>query len=81
MHFSPDGTRIAVGGEFPVVVDARTHRVVTRLDIGENVFAYALRFAPDGRTVLAVVANPYVSSTLAALRRAHAAGGSAAVAS
>ena len=64
VHFSPDGTRIAVGGGTPVIVEAKSHRVLTRLDIGENVFAYSLRFAPDGRTVLAVVADPYVSSTL-----------------
>ena len=31
LRFSPDGSRLAVGGGEPVVLDARTHRVLARL--------------------------------------------------
>ena len=33
VRFSPDGSRLAVGGCKPVVLDARTHRVLARLRI------------------------------------------------
>ena len=47
----------------PVVVDTRTQRVVAELGRRERV---RLRhaFSPDGRTIMAVVADPFVSSTL-----------------
>ncbi len=63
VQFSPDGTRLAVGGQEPVVLDTRTRRVVAELDHA-GVFVYAQEFSPDGRTIMAVVADPFVSSTL-----------------
>jgi len=47
MRYSPDGSRLAVGGCAPRILDAHTHRAIARLDIG-NRFIYALRFSPDG---------------------------------
>ena len=53
VRFSPDGARLAVGGERPVIVDARTRQVLARLPGGPMQFTYAVRFDPDGRTLLA----------------------------
>ena len=36
LRFSPDGSRLAVGGCKPVVLDAATHRVLARLQIGSD---------------------------------------------
>ena len=58
LRFSPDGSRLAVGGGAPVVVDARTRRVLARLALGDDTFVYALRFSPDGRTLFTAVAVP-----------------------
>ena len=58
LRFSPDGSRLAVGGDEPVVLDARTRRVLARLPLGPDRFVYALRFSPDGRTLFAAVAIP-----------------------
>ncbi len=59
VRFSPDGSRIAVGGDAPAVVDARSHRLVTGLKVRRDRLVYALRFSPDGRTVFAVLgSNP-----------------------
>ena len=58
VRFSPDGSRVAVGGGEPVVLDARTHRVLARLRIGRNRIMYAMRFSPDGRTLFAAIALP-----------------------
>ena len=58
LQFSPDGARIAVGGGEPVVLDARTHRVLVPLRIRPERFIYGLRFSRDGRTLLAAVAVP-----------------------
>jgi WD40 repeat protein len=63
LQFSPDGSRIAVGGDKPVVVDARTRRVLARLSSSPVRFVYAIRFAPDGRTLLAAVAFPEGGTT------------------
>ena len=72
LRFSPDGSRLAVGGEAPVIVDARTRRVVTRLALGGDTFVYALRFSPDGRTLFATVAVPeHIHERPPALRCAH----------
>jgi WD40 repeat protein/DNA-binding SARP family transcriptional activator len=61
VRFSPDGTRVAVGGNAPAVVDARTHRLLSGLRIAKDRYVAALRFSPDGRTVFAVVgfSDPY----------------------
>ena len=58
VRFSPDGSRVAVGGGEPVVLDARTHRVLARLRIGRDRIMYAMRFSPDGRTLFAAIALP-----------------------
>ena len=55
VRFSPDGTRVAVGGNAPAVVDARTHRLLAGLRIATDRYVSALRFSPDGRTLFAVV--------------------------
>ncbi len=57
LRFSADGTRLAVGGAQPAVLDVRTRKVVMRkLDDGR--YFYAVQFAPDGRSLLAGVAGP-----------------------
>jgi WD40 repeat protein/DNA-binding SARP family transcriptional activator len=61
LRYSPDGSRIAVGGCDPVILDAATRRVLARLQIGSDRFGrlvYGLRFSPDGRTLYAAVALP-----------------------
>jgi WD40 repeat protein len=55
VRFSPDGTLVAVGGNAPAVVDARTHRLLAGLRIAKDRYVSALRFSPDGRTLFAVV--------------------------
>ena len=62
LRFSPDGSRLAVGGCRPVILDARTHRVLARLRVHDE-FIYTLRFSPDGRTLLAVVGRPLMGDT------------------
>ena len=57
LRFSDDGTRLAVGGLDPAVLDARTRKVVMR-ELNNVRYFYAMHFAPDGRTVLAGVAGP-----------------------
>jgi WD40 repeat protein/DNA-binding SARP family transcriptional activator len=54
LRYSPDGSRIVVGGCRPVVLDAATHRVVAHLQTGPGALVYGLRFSPDGRTLYAV---------------------------
>ena len=58
VRFSPDGSLLAVGGGEPIVMDARTRRVLAGLRIGRDRILYALRFSPDGRTLFAALANP-----------------------
>jgi WD40 repeat protein/DNA-binding SARP family transcriptional activator len=58
LQFSPDGSRLAVGGGKPVVLDARTHRSLFPLRIRPEWFVYGLRFSNDGRTIVAAVAGP-----------------------
>ena len=55
IRFSPDGALLAVGGDQPVVLDARTQRVLTRLGNFENSWIYGLRFSADGRTLFAAI--------------------------
>jgi WD40 repeat protein/DNA-binding SARP family transcriptional activator len=60
VRFSPDSSRIAIGGGNPVILDARTHRPQARLaqppdPLGRIVTA--LRFGPDGRSLYAVIAR------------------------
>jgi WD40 repeat protein/DNA-binding SARP family transcriptional activator/Mg-chelatase subunit ChlI len=57
LQFSPDGSRLAVGGGEPVVIDVRTHRELFPLQVTER-FVYGLRFGDDGRTLLAAVPGP-----------------------
>ena len=55
VQFSPDGTRLAVGGMAPAVLDARTNRLIAGLQLGRSErFVYAVRFSPDGRTLFAL---------------------------
>jgi WD40 repeat protein/DNA-binding SARP family transcriptional activator len=68
VRFSPDGSRLAVGGGKPIVLDARTHRVLAALRSGDRKWCiepggacwilYALRFSPDGRTLVAALTGP-----------------------
>jgi DNA-binding SARP family transcriptional activator/WD40 repeat protein len=55
VRFSHDGTRLAVGGEAPAILDPRSHRLLAGLQIARDRVVYSLRFAPDARTVFAVV--------------------------
>ena len=64
MRFSPGGSRVAVGGGDPVVLDARTHRVLAPLRIGRNRIMYAMRFSPDGGTLFAAIALPPGGGTI-----------------
>ncbi|WP_028066982.1 nSTAND1 domain-containing NTPase [Solirubrobacter soli] len=57
LRFSPDGSRLAVGGCEPQILDAHTHRELAPLPIG-NEFIYQLRFSPDGRTLYAALGRP-----------------------
>ncbi len=57
LRFSDDGTRLAVGGTQPAVLDVRTRKVVMRKEDDSRYF-YAMRFAADGRTLLAGVSGP-----------------------
>jgi WD40 repeat protein/DNA-binding SARP family transcriptional activator len=63
LRFSPDGSRLAVGGCHPVILDAHTHRVLAPLRIGDDQFIYALRFSPDSRRLFAAIANPAEGAT------------------
>ena len=54
LHYSPDGSRIAIGGCRPVILDAATHRVIAHLQFDRDALVYGLRFSPDGRTLYAV---------------------------
>ncbi len=58
LHYSPDGSRIAIGGCKPVILDAATHRVIAHLKVGSNDLVYGLRFSPDGRTLYVVGGFP-----------------------
>ena len=57
LRFSDDGTRLAVGGLDPAVLDARTRKPVMPKLTNVRYF-FAVHFAPDGRTVLAGIAGP-----------------------
>jgi WD40 repeat protein/DNA-binding SARP family transcriptional activator len=63
LRFSSDASLLAVGGDQPVVMDARTHRVLVRLRNTENQVIYRLRFSPDGRTLFTAVTNDPEGST------------------
>ena len=58
LRFSDDGTRLAVGGLDPAVLDARTRKRRARPTLDDVRYFYAMRFAPDGRTLLAGIAGP-----------------------
>src|SRR5215210_2462300 len=55
LRYSDDGSRLAVGGHAPVILDARTHRVVAQLPSVEYRNIYGLRFSADGRTLFAAI--------------------------
>ncbi len=54
-RYSPDGSRLAVGGCQPVILDAASHRVLAKVRTGPGFITYALRFSPGGRTLYAVL--------------------------
>jgi DNA-binding SARP family transcriptional activator/WD40 repeat protein len=64
--FSPDGSRVAVGGGEPVVLDVRTRRVLAPLRMGRDRdrIMYAMRFSPDGRTLYAAISLPPAGGTV-----------------
>jgi WD40 repeat protein/DNA-binding SARP family transcriptional activator len=55
LRFSPDGTRVAVGGDAPAIVDARSHRLLVGLRNRKDRTVYSVRFSPDGLTVVALI--------------------------
>ena len=57
VRFSPDGSRVAVGGFAPAIVDARSHRLLAGLRVSGERVVRSVRFSPDGRTVFAVLAS------------------------
>jgi WD40 repeat protein len=57
LRYSPDGSQLAVGGCEPVVLDARSHRVLARLRTRGAGIVYALHFSPDGTTLYAALAG------------------------
>jgi WD40 repeat protein len=61
VRFSPDGALVAVGGNAPAVVHARTHSLLSGLRIRKDRYVSAVRFSPDGRTLFAVLgfSDPY----------------------
>ena len=69
LRFSDDGTRLAVGGTQPAVLDVRTRKVVMRKRRRLGRYFYAMRFAADGRTLLAGVSGPGDRDQRSALRR------------
>jgi WD40 repeat protein/DNA-binding SARP family transcriptional activator/ABC-type cobalamin/Fe3+-siderophores transport system ATPase subunit len=64
VRFSPDGSLLAVAGSLPVVLDARTHRVLARLRMGRDRTMYTVRFSPNGRTLSAAIALDQARGTV-----------------
>jgi DNA-binding SARP family transcriptional activator/WD40 repeat protein len=62
LRFSDDGTRLAVGGDQPVVLDTASLRPVAQLRTSLEL--YRLHFSPDGRTIVAAGRLPRPSSAL-----------------
>jgi WD40 repeat protein len=62
LHFSEDGSRLAVGGLQPAVLDAASLRPVAQLRT--SLLVYRLRFSPDGRTLVAAGELPSWRSAL-----------------
>ena len=58
LSFSEDGSRLAIGGTQPVVLDARTHRIVAQLPAMDGRSVQPLRLSADGRTLFAAVFVP-----------------------
>ena len=56
LRFSPDGSRLVVGGGWGAILDAATLRLIAHLTAPVEVDRVA--FSPDGRTVLAAVDRP-----------------------
>jgi WD40 repeat protein len=71
LRFSDDGSLLAVGGQEPVILDARTLRVRTHLLVGSYVLR--LRFSHDGQTLFAALDDPVNRGT--AIRRFDARNG------
>ena len=59
LRFSDDGSRLAVGGWQPLVLDTRRWRVLARLQTSENRVIHNLRFSRDGHTLFAVIDSPH----------------------
>jgi WD40 repeat protein/DNA-binding SARP family transcriptional activator len=57
VQFSPDGSRLAVGGDQPGLIEPGKPGAVHRLDTFEGQYVYRLRFSADGRTLFAAVEN------------------------
>ena len=72
LRFSPDGSRLAVGGCAAGHPRRRAPIACSpHLQVGSDEFVYGLRFSPDGRTLFAVGGLPPAARTRPALRRAH----------
>jgi WD40 repeat protein/DNA-binding SARP family transcriptional activator len=69
VSFSLDGTRVAVGGSAPAVVDAHTHHLLSGLRIRPDRYISAIRFSRDGRTLFAVLAFTDQINSPASVRR------------
>ncbi len=61
LRFSPDGSRLVVGGGWGAILDAATLRLIAHLTAPVEVDRVA--FSPDGRTVLAAVDRPPGNAT------------------
>ena len=61
LRFSPDGSRLVVGGGWGAILDAATLRLIAHLAAPVEVDRVA--FSPDGRTVLAAVDRPPGNAT------------------
>jgi len=75
VRFSPDGSRVAVGGDAPAIVDARSHRLLSGLRVRRDRIVYSLRFSPDGRTVFVVLGSIPQLTPGMEIQRFDAAGG------
>jgi WD40 repeat protein len=54
LDYSPDESRIAIGGCKPVILDAATHRAIAHMHVAPDQVVYGVRFSPDGRTLYVV---------------------------
>ena len=71
LRFSPDGSRLAVGGCQPVILDARTHRVLARLRVHRRIHLRAALLARRAHAVRRPRAPAEGRHGTRALRRAQ----------